>query len=107
MEMLIQAELPSHVVPRICWIGHRETHELEDGEINQLVTLEKAYKKYLTELKAFKVSDTPIKKQTWMDLKDILFDLFTLHPVGRLHDCDSDEDLEGKIILGRTNLGSL
>jgi hypothetical protein len=107
MELLIQAELPSHIVPRICWIGHRDTHELEDGEINQLMTLEKTYKKYLTELKDFKVSDTPIKHQTWLEFTEILFDLFTLHPVGRLHDCDSDEDLEGKIILGRTNLGSL
>jgi len=107
MSMLIQEELPAHIVPRICWIGHRDTHQLDKGEINQLVTLEKAYKKYLTELKAYKISDTPIEHQTWLDFKNILFDLFTLHPVGRLYDCDSDEDLEGKIILGRTNLGSL
>ena len=107
LELLIQEELPSHIVPRICWIGHRETYLLEEGEINQLVTLEKAYKQYLTELKANKMEGTPIEHQTWLDFKDILFDLFTLHPVGRLFDCDSDEDLEGKIILGRTNLGSL
>lgn len=107
LEMLIQAELPSHVVPRICWIGQRETYQLEEGEINQLMTLEAAYKKYLEELKAWKITETPIGEQTFLDLKEILFNLFTLHPVGRLHDCDGEEDLEGKIILGRTNLGSL
>lgn len=109
MELLIQAELPSHVVPRICWIGHRDTYQLdeENDEINQLMVLEEAYKLYLEELKTWKVSETPIKKQTFLDFKEILFDLYTLHPVGRLHNCDGDDDLEGKIILGRTNLGSL
>lgn len=107
MEMLIQAELPSHIVPRICWIGQRETYQLADEEINQLMTLEKAYQDYLIELKAWKVEKEPIKEQTFLNLKEILFNLFTLHPVGRLHDCDGEDDLEGKIILGRTNLGSL
>ena len=54
-----------------------------------------------------KKTGSPINKVTRVDLKTILFDLYTLYPVGRLHDCESDEDLEGKIILGRTNLGSL
>lgn len=109
MELLIQSELPAHVVPRICWIGHRDTYELnkKEKEINQLMVLEKAYKRYLEELKDFKTKQTSIEKQTFLDLKDILFDLNTLHPIGRLHDCESDEDLEGKIILGRTNLGTL
>lgn len=109
MELLIQAELPSHIVPRICWIGHRESYILDkkNNEINQLVVLEEAYKQYLEELKKLKMSGKAIKKATLANFKDILFDLYTLHPVGRLHDCESNEDLEGKIILGRTNLGSL
>ncbi len=107
MELMIQAELPAHIVPRICWIGHRDNYELEEDEINQLMVLEEAYKKYLEELKANRKTGTSIQKETLVDFKTILFDLFTLYPVGRLHDCESDEDLEGKIILGRTNLGSL
>ena len=108
LELLIQAELPSHIVPRICWIGHRDSYILEkNDEINQLMVLETAYKLYLEELKALKTTGKAIKKQTLVNFKDILFDLYTIHPVGRLHDCESDEDLEGKIILGRTNLGSL
>lgn len=107
MELMIQAELPAHIVPRICWIGQRDNYELEKGEINQLMVLEAAYKHYLEELKANRMEEIPIQKQTLIDLKTILFDLYTLYPVGRLHDCESDEDLEGKIILGRTNLGSL
>lgn len=112
MELLIQSELPAHVVPRICWIGHRDTFEIdkEAGEQNQLMLLEKAYMDYLEELKIFKGctgTQEPIKKATFLALKDILFDLDTLYPSGRLHDCESEEDLEGKIILGRTNLGTL
>lgn len=108
LELLIQAELPSHIVPRICWIGHRDSYILnENDEINQLMVLEEAYKLYLEELKKWKMTGTTIKKQTLINFKDILFDLYSLHPVGRLHNCESDEDLEGKIILGRTNLGSL
>lgn len=98
MEALIEEELPAHILPRICWIGHRKG-TVPDEE-NQLMLFEQAYKTYLearqneeycTELKAF---------------IDILTDLHTIYPTGTLHDCKTD-DLEGKIILGRTNLGTL
>ena len=106
LELLIQRELPAHVVPRICWIGHRVGQEGE-GELNELVTLERAYQTFLRSVKKKKVDNIEIPKQVMMDFKDILFDLHSLHPSGRLHDCESEDDLEGKIILGRTNLGTL
>lgn len=119
MEQVIQAELPSHVIPRICWIGHRATYKTSDDEKdeNQLVEFEIKYKKYLEQLKALKETElTPNMdeierenteaafKAAVNDFATILFKLNTLHPVGRLHDCESEDDLEGKIILGRTNL---
>lgn len=116
MELLIQAELPAHIVPRICWIGYRDTYKLdkEAEEINQLMKLEEKYEGYLESLKTIKTANKPIKISTQEDFNqklaefnDILFNLNTLYPVGRLHDCESEDDLEGKIILGRTNLGSL
>ena len=75
--------------------------------MNELVTLERAYQTFLRSVKKNKVDNIEIPKQVMMDFKDILFDLHSLHPSGRLHDCESEDDLEGKIILGRTNLGTL
>ncbi len=106
MELLIQKELPAHIVPRICWIGQRKDQE-EAGELNELVTLEQAYHAFLTEVKNVKQAQNDMPENVLKDFKSILFDLHSIHPTGRLHDCESDEDLEGKIILGRTNLGTL
>ncbi|MFK7785444.1 MAG: hypothetical protein AB8B56_10025 [Crocinitomicaceae bacterium] len=104
MKQLIQAELPSHIVPRICWIGDRAIYdELKDKD-NQLMKLEERYEKYLKELKSSKLDKRPLDQEKLCGFKKILFELHTLHPVGRLHDCENEDDLEGKIILGRTNL---
>ena len=106
LELLIQRELPAHIVPRICWVGHREGQE-DEGELNELVTLERTYQAFLKGVKRTKVDGIDMPKPVLMDFKEILFDLHSLHPSGRLHDCESEDDLEGKIILGRTNLGTL
>lgn len=106
MELLVQKELPAHIVPRICWIGHRKNQE-EAGELNELVKLEQAYQTFLTEVKNVKLTQKEMPTSVIKDFKSILFGLHSIHPSGRLHDCESDEDLEGKIILGRTNLGTL
>ena len=46
--------------------------------------------------------------QTLIDLNTILSKLHTIYPYGSLYDCeDETENLKGKIILGRTNLGNI
>ncbi|MRX41397.1 hypothetical protein GJU43_19090 [Flavobacterium sp. LC2016-23] len=104
MEKVIKEELPAHVLAKICWVGHRK-NEIENPAENELLQLENTYKAYLfaktglnqeqpeTELIAF------IKS---------LSNLSNLYPTGRLFDCsDENENQFEKIILGKTNLGSL
>ncbi|MEP0263091.1 hypothetical protein [Dokdonia sp.] len=170
MENIIKEELPAHILPKICWIGHRENDlenikeqylqqlenekntaleqldeqitviqngeltqeekdiqiaalELQKNEVtlliekriadylesienqtNDLVEFEDAYQAYLFE-------KTSLGQEQPDELKDLLTaigNLNTIYPVGRLLDCDDESDeLEGKIILGQTNIGTL
>ncbi|GAB4107758.1 hypothetical protein GCM10028791_02050 [Echinicola sediminis] len=125
LENLIREELPAHIVAKICWIGYREGEEpeipQEDVENptepifkeNQLVRFEKAYKAFLlehTDIHQRDGSAASLNKYNKVlnELITILTGLHTIYPSGRLYNCqDEEEDLAGKIILGKTNLGTL
>ena len=103
LEELIRKELPAHVLARICWIGYR-SGEAPDEE-NDMLRFEKAYRDFL-------LSRTNSgQKQHGDELKELiaaLNGLNSVYPTGRLIDCDDeDEKLEGRIILGRTNIGNI
>lgn len=103
MEELIRRELPAHILARICWIGDRKG-SVED-EKNDMLHFEKDYK-------AFLLAKTNIgQAQNKTALKNLIksiTELNTIYPSGRLIDCDDEEDsLQGRIILGRTNIGNL
>ena len=101
MEDLIQKELPSHIMAKICWIGWPESYEMEEGEENEMMELEEAYHEWLLS----KTNNGQKQhKQKLMRLNKIISTLHTIYPQGRLHDCENDEDQQN-IILGRTNLG--
>lgn len=101
MEDLIQKELPSHIMAKICWIGWPESYEMEPGEENEMMELEAAYKDWLLS----KTNNGQKQNKTkLMRLNKILSTLHTIYTQGRLHDCDDDEEQQ-HIILGRTNLG--
>lgn len=100
---LIRKELPAHLLARICWVGYQKG-QVPDEE-NDMVRLEKAYK-------AFLLAKTNLEqKQDEEKLKElinILNELSSVYPAGKLIDCnEEDETLEGKIILGRTNIGNI
>jgi len=103
MEDLIQKELPSHIMAKICWIGWHQSYEMDPGEENEMVVLEEAYKAWL-------LSNTNNgQKQNLAKLKElnrIMSTLHTIYPQGRLHNCDREEEQQN-IILGRTNLGKI
>ncbi len=109
METIIKEELPAHILPRICWVGHRRD-VVEDGE-NDLWCFEEAYKGYLfakTNLEQEQPTDVDDDKNEHKKLIDAMSKLNTIYPVGRLLDCsDESDELEGRIILGQTNLGTL
>ncbi|MEP4579031.1 MAG: hypothetical protein ABJZ80_12680, partial [Gilvibacter sp.] len=103
MEQVIREELPAHVLAKICWVGYREGEVPE--EENQLAMFEEAFKKYL-----FKKTNSG-QKQPKDELEQLIKTMSSLdnvYPNGRLYDCSDDvEELSGKVILGKTNLGSL
>lgn len=105
IEKVIKEELPAHVLAKICWIGHRK-NEIKNPAENELLRFENAYKDYL-------FAKTNILNQTQpepelIQLIKSVSGLSNLYPTGRLFDCsDENENQFEKIILGKTNLGSL
>ncbi len=75
-----------------------------EDRTSDLVEFENRYQAYL-------FAKTSLGQKQPEELKDFLTaigNLNTIYPVGRLLDCDDENDeLEGKIILGQTNIGTL
>jgi len=104
MEKVIKEELPSHVLAKICWIGHRK-NEIENPAENELLQFENSYKEYLF---AKTVLQQEQPETELIQFIHSLSHLSNLYPTGRLFDCsDENENQYEKIILGKTNLGSL
>ncbi|MFD2567832.1 hypothetical protein [Pseudotenacibaculum haliotis] len=106
MENIIREELPAHIIPRICWVGDRRG--VVDDKDNDLWGFEYAYKAYL-EAKTNLDQEQPIKgNNEHKKLIEAMTQLNTIYPEGRLLDCtDDSNDIEGRVILGQTNLGTL
>ncbi|MEP0266723.1 hypothetical protein [Dokdonia sp.] len=99
-ETVIREELPAHVLAKICWVGDRQ-----DGTTaaNDLYDFEKVYKKYLSDKST---EDFTSLAESTRDLILAMNNLNNIYPPGRLLDCDQDssDDLNGKIILGQSNI---
>ncbi|GFD80222.1 hypothetical protein KUL118_30840 [Tenacibaculum sp. KUL118] len=105
MEDVIRQELPAHVLPRICWVGERKGI-ISDNE-NDLLQFENAYKKYLF-AKTNLEQKQPVENNELLDLIHALQQLNTIYPVGRLTDCNAeDEALDGRIILNQSSIGNI
>ena len=73
---------------------------------NDLVDFELAYKAFLLAKTNLEPEAQPIPETE--ELITAIQQLNTIYPVGRLLDCDDESDeIEGKIILGQTNIGTL
>jgi hypothetical protein len=103
-ENAIRAEVPAHILSRICWIGSLP-EDLDDGEENQMAQLEGLYHKWLQ-----KKMESPNNQQNNEHLKplvDLIHELDTIYPQGTLHDCNEEGEGESSIILNRSSLGEL
>lgn len=101
MENLIRKELPAHALARICWIGYPDGKV--DDDKNEMIQLEQSWKAFLETL-----NQTDPNTQTIVRLNTALSQLHSIYPTGFLYDCENEtENLKGKIILGRTNLGNI
>jgi hypothetical protein len=107
-ERLIRREVPAHVLCRICWIGN--TIETEDGEVSTedgpMQRLQDLYKKWLT--KKMERPENQHENEFLKPLVDLLHNLETIYPQGKLYDCDSgDAATESSIVLGKSTIGEL
>jgi hypothetical protein len=108
-ENVIRREVPAHVLCRICWIGNAVENEdgewsTEDGPMQQLQQL---YQKWIT-----KKMESPANQKENEFLKplaDMLHDLETVYPEGKLFDCKTAgrEDTDSSIVLGKSTIGEL
>lgn len=105
MEDIIRQELPAHVLPRICWVGKRKG--IDSDNENDLLQFENAYKKYLF-AKTNLEQEQPTENNELPNLIHAIQQLNTIYPVGRLTDCNAeDEALDGRIILNQSSIGNI
>ena len=107
-EDAIRAEIPAHIMTRICWIGSPIVELETDGESpepSQMEQLEKAYKKWLQQKMGSPEDQTD--NEFLKPLVDLLHRLNTIYPEGTLHDCNEDGDGDTSIVLNRSSLGEL
>lgn len=93
LEKKIKRETPAHVFLTICWISPSHMKELE-----------LTWKLWLIE--TLKTTQEPKKlTETLAGLIDALAQIRNVYPVGTLHDCNEDDNLENSIILNSSSLG--
>ena len=90
-EEVIRAEVPAHILPKICWINKED-----------MAQLEKAYKDWL-KLKSGRTTAKRVQKLN--KLINILTQVKNVYPTERLIGCDEDES-QSKFIVGQKSLGS-
>lgn len=100
-ETVIRQEIPAHVLAKICWVGDRLS-EKQDAQ-NDLSEFEVAFKKYLSDKSK---NNTANLGNSIQDLLIALTNLNNIYRPGRLLDCaiDDNDGLDGKIILGQSNI---
>lgn len=103
LENRIREELPAHILARVCWVGYRENYPTTNE--NDMEEFEEAYREFL-------FSKTGIgqaqDEEKLIRLIKKMSRLNNIYPHGRLMDCDDEEEeLKGRIVLGRTNIGNI
>lgn len=91
-EQLIREEMPSHIVPRICWVGNEDMREL-DRTWNSWLTMTRN-----------PAADPADLSAALDELIAVLERLHTVHSPATLHDCEEGEG-DTIVRLGATNLG--
>lgn len=100
-ETVIRQEIPAHVLAKICWVGDRLT-ETQTAK-SDLSEFETAFKQFLSDKSK---NNTANLGNSIHDVLTALTNLNNIYRPGRLLDCERDDNdsLDGKIILGQSNL---
>lgn len=91
VEDTIRAELPAHLLPRICWASQ-----------DDMAALEGPYRQWIRVLAGDGSLD---RAEVLTRLRDALFTIRNVYPTRTLAACDAPED-EGRFILGESALGT-
>jgi hypothetical protein len=98
-EDVIRQEIPSHILGKICWIGYRKDQITPKD--NDLLDFERDFKNFL-------LDKTRNKQDALPKFIASLTKLNSVYPTGTLYNCvDEEEEISGKIVLGKTNLGTI
>lgn len=100
-ETVIRQEIPAHVLAKICWVGDRFT-ETQTAK-SDLSEFEVAFRQYLSDKSK---NNTVNLGDSIHKLLIALTNLNNIYRPGRLLDCakDDNDSLDGKIILGQSNI---
>lgn len=100
-ETVIRQEIPAHVLAKICWVGDRFT-ETQTAK-SDLSEFEVAFKQYLSDKSKNNLLNLG---NSIHQLLIALTNLNNIYRPGRLLDCakDDNDSLDGKIILGQSNI---
>ncbi|WP_428242855.1 hypothetical protein [Gynuella sp.] len=91
-ESVIRAEVPAHIMPKICWISQAD-----------MASLESVYRAWIS----VKSGRTSADRQTILQsLIERLYNIKNVYPTEQLYDC-SDPATDSRFILNNTALGSL
>lgn len=103
-ETVIRQEIPAHILAKICWVGDRLSEQ--QTAQNDLSEFEVAFKKYLSDKSRNNIVNLG---NSITDLLAALAHLNNIYKPGRLLDCDANDNdtLDGKIILGQSNLSKI
>lgn len=103
-ETVIRQEIPAHILAKICWVGDRWSDQ--QTALNDLSEFEVAFKKYLSDKSRNNIVNLG---NSITDLLAALAHLNNIYRPGRLLDCDANDNdtLDGKIILGQSNLSKI
>jgi predicted nucleic acid-binding protein len=91
-EQVIRAEVPAHILPKVCWIN-----------ADAMAELESRYRDWLYLKAGVTSADRQAKLNAFIES---LFSVKNVYPAQSLNPCDSPEQ-QPKFIVGRTALGTL
>lgn len=93
-EQTIRAEVPAHILPKICWISQEDMAELEGP-----------YQAWLRMISGADHVEGEARVERITRLRDALYKVRNVYPTQRLADCDAPETTE-RFIVGQTAIGS-
>jgi len=104
----LRLKAPAHIFLKICWISHMQMKEFESIYQTWQIKLADIEEEFRGEL-PLPTATTPSHTEYQTALKgliEILHDLDNIHPVARLHDCETTDGDDPQITLNNTTLGT-